>query len=79
MLTSAARKALAGAKDGLSLAELGKRLVATDAEAYDAVRALEPNVAWLWPGRGWRVRLRSTRELRLLAANDNRPRVLEAP
>ena len=74
VLTVAARTALSEAPDGLTLVALAERLVATASERYDAVRALEPAVAWLCPGRGWRCRMRSERELQLIAANDNAPR-----
>ena len=54
---------------GLSLAELAERLVASKFATLDAVRQLEPAVGW-FSGRGWRCRLRSPREQRLLDRGD---------
>jgi hypothetical protein len=79
VLISDARSYPSAARDGLSLADLADLLVATNNETHDAVRALEPGIAWLWPSRDWRCRLRFDRELRLLtAANDNAPHILNA-
>lgn len=78
-LADAARRILDGKADGMTLASLAGTLFCTHAEARDAIQALGSAVAWFWPSKGWRVRLRSADERRLAAANDNRPtgRILE--
>jgi hypothetical protein len=72
VLTERARKTPTGKPDGLSVPALAAAISATDAEARDAVQALGKSVVCYWPGKGWRVRLRSAGERRLVAANDNR-------
>lgn len=81
VLTAAARKALDGSRDGVTLPDLTTALACTEGEASDAVQFLGREVALFWAGRGWRFRLRGKDEQRLRAANDNSPtapRVLAA-
>jgi hypothetical protein len=75
-LTKRARRVLHSKPNGLSKAALAAELGATEDEARDAIQALGREVVCYWPAKGWKVRLRSSGERRLLvAANDDRPRV----
>ncbi|MEF2555531.1 hypothetical protein VQ044_04480 [Aurantimonas sp. C2-5-R2] len=71
-LTAAARKAIGEAEDGMTLDALARAMDATEAEARDAAQAIGSAAVWYCSSRGWRIRIRSPQERRLVAANDNR-------
>ncbi|MEF2557388.1 hypothetical protein VQ044_14060 [Aurantimonas sp. C2-5-R2] len=71
LLTVAARKAIGEAEDGITIDGLAGALDATADEARDTAQALGPEAAWYCSSRGWRIRLRSREERKLVAANDN--------
>ncbi|MEF2557596.1 hypothetical protein VQ044_15140 [Aurantimonas sp. C2-5-R2] len=70
-LTAAARKVVGKAEDGLQLDALAGALDATEAVARDVAQALGKEAVWYCSSRGWRIRLRSPEERRLVASNDN--------
>ena len=72
VLTDRARRVLAARPDGLCLPALAAAISSSETEARDAVQELGKAVALYWPGRGWRIRLCSAGERRLIAANDDR-------
>ncbi|MEC5324360.1 hypothetical protein [Aurantimonas sp. A3-2-R12] len=72
-LTAAAREAIGSTEDGTTLDGLARALDATHAEARDTAQAIGSAAVWYCSSRGWRIRIRSPQERRLVAANDNTP------
>jgi hypothetical protein len=73
-LADATRHFLRRQPDGAPLAVLADEIGATEHEVCDVIQELGKAVVLYWPARGWRVRLRTAGEQRLIAANDNHGR-----
>lgn len=70
-LTAAARQTLGKAPDGVTLDGLARALDATEAEGRDVAQTIGKDGVWYCSSRGWRLRLRSSVERKLVASNDN--------